>query len=502
MQVRTPRVGDLLGGKYLIVRSLGDGGMGTVFEAENTFTNKRVALKWLLASLAQRPEAKERLLREARAGSRVKHRNVVDTYDVGFEGDAMFLVMELLEGQTLATFLETSCVDIAAFIRLLLPALRGVAEAHRQGVIHRDIKPENIFLADEVDHTGQVAKVLDFGIAKLDGDSLRTRSGSAVGTPAFMSFEQLRGVRELDGRVDVYGFGVILYMALTGRLPYVADSLPELVYKMTVGELTPLLALRPELSPELCATVERAMNRDRAQRTPSLDRLLQELAPYADSAQELGQTCMVVYEARSGEQPALSETKPAYRPPGRPDVPHAQSTLGDTAAPEVALSSEPAQTLGRRSWPADRLRRVALVALVAIAVATFALLRLAPSTLGSRPARSLSERSPESPREDGPRLSRPEQLPSVPALRSVGSSEPASRALPPSDLANHADAGIAVMPALAAPPVPKVLSGRQRARAARALPVPESQPPNADRPSSSGARRPLSHDEFFGTRGN
>jgi eukaryotic-like serine/threonine-protein kinase len=280
-----PRVGDVLGGKYEILRLIGEGGMGAVFEAENKITQKRVAIKWLHPELSSESGAAARLVREAQAASRIRHSNVVDVYDVEREGSAIFLVMELLDGETLTHALLRRDLSVPALIALLLPAMRGVAAAHRQGVIHRDVKPDNIFLAREDGSSEPVAKVLDFGISKLEergrSQASLTRTGSAVGTPFYMSYEQLSSDRAIDGRADVYAFGVILYEALTGRMPFEANSLPKLVVKIATQVPQPPKELCPELPESLSRLVLRTLARQREERPSSMEALIAELTPFA-----------------------------------------------------------------------------------------------------------------------------------------------------------------------------------------------------------------------------
>ncbi|HET8940029.1 MAG TPA: serine/threonine-protein kinase [Polyangiales bacterium] len=276
---------ELDGGKYKIVRLLGEGGMGTVFEAEQRETQKRVAIKCLHPHQAGDPEIGERLLREARATARIRHPNVVDIYDVGRDGPIIYLVMEYLDGETFSKAIERADLPAYVAIGLLIDAMRGVVAAHNQGIIHRDIKPDNIFLAKVTDAPRPVVKVLDFGISKLAGKTPEsrslTRSGMAIGTPSYMSYEQLAGERDLDARADVYAFGVILYETLTGKVPYDAVTFPELLMRFTTRPPVPPKQLRPEIPRTLNRVVMWAIEKERQDRIGSVDALLRELEPFA-----------------------------------------------------------------------------------------------------------------------------------------------------------------------------------------------------------------------------
>jgi serine/threonine-protein kinase len=266
------------------MRRIGEGGMGVVVEAENVVTGKRVAIKWMHPQIAVQPEAIERFLREARATARVRHPNVVDVYDAVHENDTCFLVMELLEGEPLSALMSRGDTPAHRIVALLLEAMRGVASAHAKGVVHRDIKPDNIFLAVEPERASCVPKVLDFGISKLiDPQAVSlTRTGTALGTPVYMSFEQLCGVKDVDGRTDVYGFGVVLYEALTGRLPFDAPNLPQLVAKLSRTVPPSLRELRPDVPEGLARVVARAMAKERDARFGSLAEMITALEPYAN----------------------------------------------------------------------------------------------------------------------------------------------------------------------------------------------------------------------------
>ncbi len=224
------RVGRVLG-SYRLVTELGQGGMGTVYYAEHVvLSNRRVAVKVLNDDGARDPEQVERFFDEARAANRIGHPGIVDVIDLGTERGAHYLVMELLEGETLGARIErVKRLAPADVVTILAQACDALAAAHERGIVHRDLKPENLFLARTP--TGERVKILDFGIAKLMGsaDVQRTRTGLVIGTPTYMSPEQCVGDRNLDTRSDVYSLGVVGYEMLAGRPPFVSDSIGRLI---------------------------------------------------------------------------------------------------------------------------------------------------------------------------------------------------------------------------------------------------------------------------------
>lgn len=340
--------GLLDGGKYRLIRELGAGGMGAVFEAENTLTRKRVAIKCLHATRSAQRESGARLLREAEAASRIRHPNVVDMYDVGHDGDSVFLVMEYLEGEPLSKLLARGGIPVHALIRMLIPAMRAVAEAHRCGVVHRDIKPDNIFLAREPDTEKPVPKVLDFGISKLSvresDDVSLTLSGSTIGTPRYMAYEQLMSDKTIDGRVDVYAFGVILYEALTGHSPFEAESYPELILKVAQGQFASPKERRPELPSTLDKLICWALARDRAARIPSIEQFIRELEPFATERGLLSE--MTVAERYETPTAATAFSSTVRSKPATEAEPPAQAPAKKSRRAGLALSAAVAACAG------------------------------------------------------------------------------------------------------------------------------------------------------------
>lgn len=283
-----PRIGDVVAEKYRIEACLGEGGMGAVFRATHLVSHKPVAIKWLKRSIAD-VAAVERFTREARAAGRITHPNVVDIYDIGLTHDSSYLVMELLRGESLADRGKRGQLSPTSAVELLLPALRGLVEIHRQGVIHRDLKPANIFLPQSSDGAALGAKVLDFGISMLrvEGEPIDltlTSEGTFLGTPAYMAPEQLQSAHSVDERTDIYAIGVILYELIGGALPFQATNFNALVIAIVTNEPRPLRELCPGLPVALAAVVARAMHRDRAERFRDVSALIEALLPFTGTS--------------------------------------------------------------------------------------------------------------------------------------------------------------------------------------------------------------------------
>jgi serine/threonine-protein kinase len=255
---------------------IGKGGMGVVWAGTNERTGKRVALKILRRAFDPDSEVAKLFHREASVASRVNHPNVVTVFDIIDHEQMTCIVMEFLNGEPLNEYLDREGpISIERAAALLLPAMRGVSAANGQGVIHRDLKPHNIFLCVGPDGRMVTSKVLDFGNSLLlenaPGSPIEAGQLAAIGTPAYMAPENIAGSTHYDERVDVYGFGVVLYEALAGRHPFPGQPGPELLTRIMHGQSTPLDSLCPHLSPEILGIVERAMATDPDDRFPNLD---------------------------------------------------------------------------------------------------------------------------------------------------------------------------------------------------------------------------------------
>jgi serine/threonine-protein kinase len=279
-KARSPEPGDIVAGKYVVEHAIGRGGMGAVYVVAHRFTGKRLALKCLLPEHMESQETVERFVRESQAAGRVQHRHVTDIFDVGRDGDVLYMVMPLLSGQTLTQIMNDRSLGTRELLIVIIRAMEGVAAAHAQGVVHRDLKPDNIFVC--VGPSGRLddPRVLDFGISKLQDDpsDRLTRSGVTLGTPYYMSFEQISGQRDLDLRVDVYAMGVILYEALYGERPYFAETVGGLAIRM-LSPAPHLRDLMPELPEELANVVMRAIERERGLRFPTMGAFVDALRP-------------------------------------------------------------------------------------------------------------------------------------------------------------------------------------------------------------------------------
>ena len=276
------QVGQVVGGKYRVDHLVGKGGMAAVWAGTNERTGKRVALKVILRSMATTSDAEHLFHSEALAASRVNHPNVVTVFDVIDHEGMTCIVMELLDGEPLGSYIaRRGFLSVSEAAALLLPAMRGVAAANAQGVIHRDLKPQNIFVCIGPDGRVVTAKVLDFGISvmveRLIDPAAGPLPGLNMGTPAYMSPEHLSGVARIDERTDVYGFGLLLYEALTGQMPFPGEPGPELFERVLHEPPAPLSKIRPDLPLALVRIIEVAIAKDPDHRYSDLNLMVSAL---------------------------------------------------------------------------------------------------------------------------------------------------------------------------------------------------------------------------------
>jgi serine/threonine protein kinase len=282
---QTSRVGELVGEKYRILRVIAEGGMGVVYEAQHAVVKRRFAVKFLRADLADRRDLLARFHREAQAAGALESENIAAAIDFGILADGTpYIVMEHLVGESLGSLLaREGCLPVERAVDLCLQACRGMQAAHAAGIVHRDLKPENLFLCRREDGT-DLAKVLDFGIAKLEQIELNnaaTRTGTILGTPAYMSPEQARGDKSIDHRTDVYGLAAILFEMLSGKPPHPGDSHNAILHHIATQPALSLHSAQPDLPASLADTVERALSCNRDQRHASVEEFALALAPFA-----------------------------------------------------------------------------------------------------------------------------------------------------------------------------------------------------------------------------
>ena len=277
------RPGTVVGGKFVLLRRIGEGGVGVVFEAEDTWIGRRVAIKVLHAHLADRTDVLARFRREARAAATIHHPNIVAVFEVGQRHDgSFFIVQELIDGETLREHMDRQGrFTPAAALEILVPIMGALASAHRAGIVHRDIKPENILLTRSAE--GEIVpKLIDFGVAKMAMSGDRTTlSGTLVGTPAYMSPEQAGGLLEADARTDVWAIGSVLFEMLSGGCAYQGPSGPIILARI-LSEAVPSLADRaPDVPADIVNIVGHALERDAGARFPTMGAFLEAVLEFA-----------------------------------------------------------------------------------------------------------------------------------------------------------------------------------------------------------------------------
>ncbi len=363
-------LGQPLFGGYAVTRQIGRGGMGAVYLAENTHLGKKLAVKVLLPERSVSPHLTARFLAEARAASALRHRNIIDVIDASQLTDGRhYILMEYLEGETLSSFgRRHGPLPIATALAILCQVCAGLEAAHQRGIIHRDLKPANLFITPRPDHP-LLVKILDFGIAKLEDPTLagdvETRSQTVAGTPAYMSPEQARAMRDVDARTDVYAVAVIAYEMLTASLPYTAGSIGELVHQQSHRVPPSLAALRDDVPRAWSELLELGMAIDVSRRIPSVRQLAEAMIDATPRGDEIVQAAAPLLGSRTSTAPRSHTT--------------------DWSRLAVAPSLEPAAQVDNAGSPPGSLTAVATPAARA---------QLASSPSASTPSAQGAEREP------------------------------------------------------------------------------------------------------------
>jgi serine/threonine-protein kinase len=351
-----PLVGTTLDGRYRVLRILGEGGMGIVYEAHHELIDRKVAIKVLREDFSRRADVVERFRREAKSASRIGHPNIVDVLDFGQTPEgASYFVMELLQGEDLADLLARDVrLSPPRAVAIAVQCCRALAAAHEKGIVHRDLKPENVFIIERGGFPDFV-KLVDFGVAKMseldavDGGGRKlTRTGMIFGTPEYMSPEQANG-QTLDHRVDIYALGIILYEALTGRVPFEGETFMAVLSKHAAAPVPPLREAWPGLSvsPELEAVVMRALTKQRDNRFAHMRAFGEALEAVPEMPETVPRDSYVAVPRAS-----------APSSPGRESAP-------PPAMPDSSLSPLPDMPVG---WPRSERWSRALPVLVALLV--------------------------------------------------------------------------------------------------------------------------------------
>lgn len=416
--------GDVLRGKYRITRVLGTGGMGVVVHATHLRLEQDVAIKLLRPEASRVPRVVERFAREAKAAARLRGEHVVRILDVDEgEGGAPFLVMEYLDGTDLDRLVrKRGPLPVEDAVRYALEACEGLAEAHALGIVHRDVKPANLFLAKTARRESSI-KLLDFGISKApeSGDPTITEADRVLGSPSFMSPEQIKAARDVDVRTDVWALGVVLHFLLAGELPFEGSTATEVAAR--IASEAPRVLARPDVPAGLAEVVGRCLRKDPAARFSTVADLAHALAPFAAEGAIAARRVSSVLRLPVAP-PSPPSTLDAAAFPGREtaslDQPASRRTdalpLRETAsvdAPGPVSLGGPTADAARPPSRSEPPRRPSWVRAAPAAVAVLLLL----VGVGLRGARSVPPTAP--PASAAPPAEAPSALPAVPSAPSA-----------------------------------------------------------------------------------
>jgi serine/threonine-protein kinase len=382
-----PAPGDTIDGKYALIRLIGAGGMGVVFEAEHLRLKQRCAIKMLSPEMLREVDIVHRFEREARASALLKSAHVTRVTDVATTAQGVpYIVMELLSGQDLDGLLQArGAIPFPEAVDYVLQGCAAVAEAHGAGIIHRDLKPGNLFLARE--EQGIVVKVLDFGISKMiEEESKLTSAGMTMGTALYMSPEQLRSAAKVDARSDIWSLGIILYELVCGEPPFVGTATQ--VAAAIVSEDAPDITTRCAIPPALGAIIHRALRRAPAERFASVAELVAALAPFA-APESLGRAVAAQISRRGSSRqlplPSDPGSAPRISDSALGMAPHGVRGVSPDARTEVSTSVSHEVSTAVRHDPASRHLLIAALAVITV-VATLGAVAVAVVLLRRPPS--------------------------------------------------------------------------------------------------------------------
>ncbi len=388
LNTSTIQAGVLVGGKYLIDRQLGAGGMGAVYLAENTDIGRKVAIKVLHADFASNPDLIRRFRQEARAAAAIGHPGIVDVLDMGTTADgSAFIVMERLDGETLGARIEhLGRLAVKAACLVVADVLEALAAAHDKQIIHRDLKPDNVFL---VERPVAITKILDFGISKLQGaeDVSLTRTGAVMGTPLYMSPEQARGAKDIGSPTDLYSVGAILYHVLVGTPPFSGETYNEVLAKLLMEPHRPLAEVRPGMPAALAQLVDAMLDKD-ANRRPGARDAAASLRRIASTQDERGalDSTMAAGPDTAVQKVALAAATPVplggLAPVPGTEVPAGAAVAAGTVVPGLPAASASAAS---GTTPAGTTSRKGLVLALGAAAVVIAAGVAVVATRGADP---------------------------------------------------------------------------------------------------------------------
>jgi serine/threonine protein kinase len=473
--------GALVAGKYEVIRLIGRGGMGSVWEGRHASLGTRVAIKFVDAEHADNDEARSRFVTEARAAAAIQSKHAIQIFDHGVTDDGRpYMVMELLVGEPLDVRIERlGRLSLAETARILAQVCRALARAHEAGIIHRDLKPENIFLVRSVEDEDEIAKVLDFGIAKIripfqgSEPTSSTDTGAVIGTPYYMSPEQARGLRTIDHRTDLWSLGVIAYKCVTGVLPFEGQSVGDLLVKICTDPLPTPSAVASDVPAAFDAWFARALDREPAARFTSAAELADALATAAGTV--LRRSASIQETTLPGPPAARAPFEPSW--PATP-LPSPGPGANSTSAPFTAPAAPARASRGA-------IAGVTVASIVAASVGIVAIARFVPREAATRTATSaatvLAPPSALADAFDSAATVRPAATPS-----GAPATVPASAALPVVGSSVPAPASSTRLPTPSGPerPAPPLVHAAEKPQTATKIAAPASVHP-APRPTSS-----------------